>query len=82
AALNRAGSTAFYKDAANRFKNLPVPTETESILSGDGELKPGETPNVEGFELNADEPAVDEEATEAPAAEVAPAAEATETPAE
>lgn len=75
AALERAVAGDFYKDAANRFKNLPVPSETESILSGDGELKPGETPNVEGFELNADEPAVDEEATEAPAEE-AEAAEA------
>ena len=91
AALDRAVAVDYLKATAKTFRELPTPPEkAESILTGDGELTPGETTNVGEFDLNADEAPADEApADEAPAeeapAEAAPAEEATpaeEAPAE
>lgn len=78
AALDRAVAVDYLKAAAKKFRELPTPPEkAESILTGDGELTPGETTNVGEFGLNADEaPAEEAPATEAAPAEEAPAAEA------
>ncbi len=78
AALDRAVTVDYLKAVAKKFRELPTPPEkAESILTGDGELTPGETANVGEFDLNADEPAT--EATEAAeATEATEAAEATE----
>jgi hypothetical protein len=78
AALDRAVAVDYLKAAAKKFRELPTPPEkAESILTGDGELTPGETTNVGEFELNADEaPAEEAPATEAAPAEEAPATEA------
>ncbi|MBQ5788826.1 MAG: hypothetical protein IIW01_00930 [Thermoguttaceae bacterium] len=69
AALDRAVAADYLKATAKKFRELPTPPEkAESILTGDGELTPGETTNVGEFELNADEPATEtteEAATEA-----------------
>lgn len=82
AALDRAVSVDYLKATAKTFRELPTPPEkAESILTGDGELTPGETTNVGEFELNADEPAAEEApadaapATEEASAEAAPATE-------
>jgi len=78
AALDRAVAVDYLKATAKTFRELPTPPEkAESILTGDGELTPGETANVGEFDLNADEPAAEEApAEEAPAAEATPAEEA------
>ncbi len=75
AALERAVAADYLKSAAKKFRELPTPPEkAESILTGDGELTPGETTNVGEFELNADEPATEEAPAEAaPATEEVPA---------
>lgn len=86
ASLGSALTVDYYKNVANRFKNLPIPQETESILSGETELTPGETPAVEGFDLNADAETAEAPATQegvateetAPAETAAPEAPATE----
>ena len=70
ASLDRAVAADYLKAAAKKFRELPTPPEkAESILTGDGELTPGETTNVGEFELNADEAP----AEEAPATEATPA---------
>ena len=88
--LDRALTIEFYKSVADKFRNLPEPSD-ESILSGNGdELNVGEQIDVSGFETNDDsgeedvkEPQADDPAPaeEAASAEAAPA-ESTETPAE
>lgn len=77
AALDRAVAVDYLKATAKTFRELPTPPEkAESILTGDGELTPGETANVGEFGLNADEPATEAApAEETPATEEAPAEE-------
>ena len=79
ASLDRAVAADYLKAAAKKFRELPTPPEkAESILTGDGELTPGETTNVGEFGLNADEaPAEEAPTTEAAPAEEAPATETT-----
>ena len=83
--MDRAVAVEYLKAAAKKFRELPTPPEkAESILTGDGELTPGETTNVGEFDLNADEAPAEEAPAEAAPAEEAPAeaAPSEEAPAE
>ncbi|MCF0234490.1 MAG: hypothetical protein HUK22_05870 [Thermoguttaceae bacterium] len=77
AALGKGLTVDYYKAVAEQFNTLPTATETPSILTGNTELTPGETPEVEDFDLNddasSDEAAPAEDAAPTPETEAAPA---------